>query len=246
MNSKRFILLWSKLQKNSNEFTWIDKFVPKFELGNHSGRMAWEWPWSMVTLIWGEGRQAAHRRGLVAAMTIGRRGAPVRWSAGCGWLDWWGWRAHLSLGNATGRVDEAGGAPETAVDGGRGTAAMASSGGVAGARQRDSSWFLRCGGVTATRGWWRRSRGKWRGGSGVASFSGCRGKKRDVISHGPTPRQWRTGWRLHARRVEQAWQRGTSSWRSTDSATVHGDGSCPSSMRSEDSGAVWNRLGSVL
>jgi hypothetical protein len=35
-------------------------------------------------------------------------------------------------------VDGAEGAPETAVDGGRGTAAMASSGGVAGAQRRDS------------------------------------------------------------------------------------------------------------
>jgi hypothetical protein len=92
----------------------------------------------MVTLIWGEGQQEAHRGGLTAAMTIGRRGAPVRWSAGCGWLDWCGWRTPLSSGDATGRVDGAGGAPETAVDGGRGTAAMVSSGGVAGVRWRDS------------------------------------------------------------------------------------------------------------
>jgi hypothetical protein len=42
----------------------------------------------MVTLIWGEGRQEAHRGGLVAAMMIERRGAPVRWSASCGWLSW--------------------------------------------------------------------------------------------------------------------------------------------------------------
>jgi hypothetical protein len=53
----------------------------------------------------------------------------VRWSAGCGW------RAPPSSGDATGRVDGAGGAPEATVDGGRGTVVMASSSGVAGARR---------------------------------------------------------------------------------------------------------------
>jgi hypothetical protein len=86
----------------------------------------------MVTLIWGEGRQEAHRGGLTMVMMIGRRGAPVRWSAGCGWF---GWRAPPSTGGATGRVDGAGGAPEAAVDGGRGMVAMAGSSGVAGARR---------------------------------------------------------------------------------------------------------------
>jgi hypothetical protein len=83
----------------------------------------------MVTLIWGEGRQEAHRGGLAAAMTIGRRGAAVRWSTSCGW------RAPPSSGDATGRVDGAGGAPKAAVDGGWGTVAMAGSSGVAGARR---------------------------------------------------------------------------------------------------------------
>jgi hypothetical protein len=89
----------------------------------------------MVTLIWGEGQQEAHRGGVAAVMTIGRRGAPVRWSTGCGWL---GWRAPPSSSDAMGRVDGIGGAPEAAVDGGRRTVAMAGSSGVAGARRRDS------------------------------------------------------------------------------------------------------------
>jgi hypothetical protein len=45
-------------------------------------------------------------------------------------------------------------------------------------------------------------------------------------------------WRLHARRVEQAWQRETSSWWSTDSATVNDGGNCLSSVQSKDSGGV--------
>jgi hypothetical protein len=42
----------------------------------------------MVTLIFGEGRQEAHRGGPAAEMSIERRGAPVSWLVGCGWLDW--------------------------------------------------------------------------------------------------------------------------------------------------------------
>jgi hypothetical protein len=54
--------------------------------------------------------------------TVGRRSAPVRCSAGCGWLDW---RVTLSSGDATGGVDGAGEAPWAGVDSGRNTAAMA-------------------------------------------------------------------------------------------------------------------------
>jgi hypothetical protein len=86
-----------------------------------------------VILIWGEGRQEAHRCGLAAVMAIGQRGAPMRGSAGCRWL---GWRAPPSSGDATGGVDGARGAPEAAVDGGRGEVAMVRSSGVAGAQRQ--------------------------------------------------------------------------------------------------------------
>jgi hypothetical protein len=90
----------------------------------------------MGILIWGEGWQEAHHGGLAAAMAIGRRGAPVRGSAGCRWLGWRGWRAPPSSGDAMGGVDGAGGAPEAVVDSGQGKVAMARSSGVARARRQ--------------------------------------------------------------------------------------------------------------